>query len=111
MRPYFKKMTAFGTELSKGQITSTEENLKKIKEIESEVKKEVDRVKNVGFSEEKINARGQLTVWQRLKYLVDPGTWRPLHTLYDPAENDEGTTNVIDGVGKISDRWAVIIGF
>lgn len=29
MRPYFKKMTAFGTELSKGQITSTEENLKK----------------------------------------------------------------------------------
>lgn len=111
MRPYFKKMTAFGTELSKGQITSTEENLKKIKEVENELKKEVDRVKNAGFSEEKINARGQLTVWQRLKYLVDPGTWCPLHTLYDPAENDEGTTNVIDGLGKISDRWAVIIGF
>ncbi|MFQ5485215.1 MAG: acyl-CoA carboxylase subunit beta, partial [Desulfobacterales bacterium] len=111
MRPYFKKMKTFGTELSRGQITSTEENLKKIKEVENEVKKEVDRVKNAGFSEEKINARGQLTVWQRLKYLVDPGTWCPLHTLYDPAENDEGTTNVIDGLGKISDRWAVIIGF
>lgn len=111
MKPYFKEMTAFGSELSKGQITSTEENLKKIKEVENEVKKEVDRVKNAGFSEETINARGQLTVWQRLQYLVDPGTWCPIHTLYDPAENDEGTTNVIDGLGKISDRWAVIIGF
>ncbi len=30
MKPYFKEMTAFGSELSKGQITSTEENLKKI---------------------------------------------------------------------------------
>ncbi|MCP5054549.1 MAG: glutaconyl-CoA decarboxylase subunit alpha, partial [bacterium] len=61
--------------------------------------------------EEKINARGMMTVWQRLRYLVDPGTWSPLHTLYNPAENEEGTTNVFDGLGKISGKWAVIIGF
>ena len=63
------------------------------------------------FPTEKINARGQMTVWQRLEYLVDPGTWCPLHTLFNPNDNAEGTNNVIDGLGKISGKWAVIIGF
>lgn len=111
MRPYFEKMPEFGHELSPGQIKSSEENVSKIKEVEAEVRKEVERVKNAGLPEEKINARGNMTVWQRLRYLVDPGTWCPLHTLYNPADNEEGTTNVIDGLGKISGKWAVIIGF
>jgi len=111
MRPYFEKMTEFGHALKKGRIKSTEENLNSIKKIEKDVAGEVNRVKLAGFSEEKINARGQMTVWQRLEYLVDPGTWCPLHTLYNPMNNAEGTTNVIDGVGKISGKWAVIIGF
>jgi glutaconyl-CoA decarboxylase len=111
MRPYFEKMTTFGHALKKGRIKSTEANLTGIKKAEDEIKEEVDRVKLAGFSEEKINARGQMTVWQRLEYLVDPGTWNPLHTLYNPMSNVEGTTNVIDGIGKISGKWAVIIGF
>jgi len=111
MRPYFEKMTEFGHELKKGRIKSTEENLRSIKKIEEDVAGDVNRVKLAGFSEEKINARGQMTVWQRLEYLVDPGTWCPLHTLYNPMNNVEGTTNVIDGIGKISGKWAVIIGF
>jgi glutaconyl-CoA decarboxylase len=111
MRPYFEKMTEFGHALKKGRIKSTKENLNSIKKIEEDVADEVNRVKLAGFSEEKINARGQMTVWQRLEYLVDPGTWCPLHTLYNPMNNAEGTTNVIDGVGKISGKWAVIIGF
>ncbi len=111
MKPYFEKMTEFGHALKKGRIKSTEENLNSIKKIEEDVADEVNRVKLAGFPEEKINARGQMTVWQRLEYLVDPGTWCPLHTLYNPMNNAEGTTNVIDGVGKISGKWAVIIGF
>jgi len=111
MRPYFEKMTKFGNELKKGKIISSEENLKKIKEVEAEIEAEVEKAKNVGFPTEKINARGQLTVWQRLEYLLDPGTWCPLHTLYNPDDNAEGTTNVFDGLGKISGKWAVIIGF
>ena len=111
MRPYFEKMTQFGRALKKGRIKSTEENRIQIIEIEDEIADEVNRVKAAGFSEEKINARGQMTVWQRLEYLVDPGTWCPLHTLYNPMNNVEGTTNVIDGIGKISGKWAVIIGF
>lgn len=111
MRPYFEKMTKFGNELKKGKIISSEENLKKIKEVEAEIEAEVEKAKNVGFPTEKINARGMLTVWQRLEYLLDPGTWCPLHTLYNPDDNAEGTTNVFDGLGKISGNWAVIIGF
>ncbi len=111
MRPYFEKMAEFGHELKKGQIKRTEENLNQLKEIEAEIQGEVNRVKTAGLPVEKINARGQMTVWQRLEYLVDPGTWCPLHTLYNPMNNEEGTTNVIDGIGKISGKWAVIIGF
>jgi len=111
MKPYFENMMEFGHALKKGRIKSTEENLKSIKKVEENVADEVNRVKLAGFPEEKINARGQMTVWQRLEYLVDTGTWCPLHTLYNPMNNEEGTTNVIDGVGKISGKWAVIIGF
>jgi len=70
---------------------------------------EVDRVKNNGKSTEKMNEKGEMTAWQRLEYLVDPGTWCPLHTIYDPANNEEGNTGVIDGLGKINGKWAVII--
>jgi glutaconyl-CoA decarboxylase len=34
-----------------------------------------------------------------------------LHTLYNPLDNAEGTTNVVDGLAKIEGRWAVVIGF
>ncbi len=111
MRPYFQKMTVFGRELNSGQIKSSEENVGQVKAIEAQVAEAVEKVKNAGFPAEKINDRGMLTVFQRLAYLVDEGTWSPLHTLYNPEDNPEGTTNVIDGLGRISGRWAVIIGF
>jgi glutaconyl-CoA decarboxylase len=104
-------MKDFGQPLKEGQIKSTEANVGKIKAVESQVDEAVRKVKNAGLPTEKINARGQLTVWQRLDYLVDKGTWCPLHTLYNPENNVEGTNNVIDGLGKISGKWALIIGF
>ncbi len=111
MRPYFEKMADFGRELKKGALKRTEENLAQLKAVEAEVAQAVENVKNAGFPTEKINARGQMTVWQRLDYLVEPGTWCPLHTLFNPLDNEEGTTNVVDGLGKISGKWAVIVGF
>jgi glutaconyl-CoA decarboxylase len=104
-------MPTLGTPLNEGQIKSTEANMKRIREAEDEIRKAVEQVKSAGFPEEKINARGQLSIWQRLNYLVDRGTWCPLHTLYNPEDNAEGHTNVFDGIGKISGKWAVIIGF
>ena len=111
MHSYFKKMAAFGRDLSPGQLKSSEENVTRIKAVEAEVHAAVQQVHNAGFPARKINDRGMLTVFQRLNYLVDEGTWCPLHTLYNPVGNTEGTTNVIDGLGKISGKWAVIIGF
>jgi len=111
MRQYFEKMADLGTEMKKGQIKRSQENAEILKKAETEIEGEAEKVRNAGFSEEKINARGQMTVWQRLEYLLDPGTWSPLHTLFNPLENVEGTSNVIDGIGRISGRWAVIIGF
>jgi len=111
MRPYFENMPEFGHPLSEGQIKSSEKNVQNIKEVESQIKAEVEKVKNAGFPEAKINARGEMTVWQRLRYLVDPGTWCPLHSIYNPMNNEEGTTNVIDGLARISGKWAVVIGF
>jgi glutaconyl-CoA decarboxylase len=111
MRQYFEKMDDFGKALKEGEIKRSEENVKQIKQVEAGIDELVDKAKKAGMSEADINKRGEMTVWQRLEYLVDPGTWCPLHTLYNPADNKEGTNNVFDGLGKISGKWAVIIGF
>ncbi len=111
MRQYFEKMTEFGVPLNKGQILSSEKNIENIREVEAGIDEAVELVKNAGMPTEKINARGVMTVWQRLEYLIDPGTWNPLHTLFNPEDNVEGTTNVIDGLAKISGKWCVVAGF
>ncbi len=104
-------MDEIGKELKARRIKRAAESLAKLREAEAAIDSEKQKVEEVGFPTEKINARGWMTVWQRLEYLVDEGSWRPLHTLYNPLNNAEGTTNVIDGLAKIEGRWAVVIGF
>jgi glutaconyl-CoA decarboxylase subunit alpha len=111
MRQYFEKMTPFGKPLTDKQKEAAQENIAQIEEVEKDVAKAVDAVKNAGISADIIHKRGQMTVWDRIEYLIDPGTWCPLHTLYDPQLNEEGTTGVIDGLAKINGKWAVVIGF
>ena len=111
MHPYFKKMPGFGKELTDKRKASLAANKKAIEEVEAGIAAEVDRVKNAGLPAEKINSRGQLTVWQRIEYLVDPGSFRPLHTLYNPKQNEEGTTGVVDGLAQIGGKWCVVAGF
>jgi glutaconyl-CoA decarboxylase subunit alpha len=111
MRPYFEKMTPFGKPLTDKQKETAKENVSQIKEVEKIVAEAVEAVKNAGIPADTIHKRGQMTVWDRIAYLVDPGTWCPLHTLYNPQLNEEGTTGVIDGLAKINGKWAVVIGF
>jgi len=111
MRPYFEKMPGFGKELKTNRIARTQESRAKLEAIEAEIAAARKAKENVGLRAAEINKRGSLTVWQRLEYLVDPGSWRPLQSLYNPMDNPEGTTNVVDGLGKICGRWAVVIGF
>jgi glutaconyl-CoA decarboxylase len=111
MRPYFEKMTPLGKPLSDKQRQDMRQNVEEIKGVEETIAKAVEVVKNAGIPVEVIKKRGQLTVWERIEHLIDPGTWCPLHTLYDPQFNEEGTTGVIDGLAKINGKWAVVIGF
>lgn len=111
MKAYFEKMVDFGKPLTEKQIKSTEESVKQIREVEKKITEAVEKVKKAGIATEEINKRGEMTVYQRLEYLLDPGTWCPLHTLFDPMDEESGTTGVVDGLGKISGKWAVVIGF
>ncbi len=111
MKRYFAKMQDFGKELKEGRIKRAEASSAQLKEVEAAIRAARQKVEEAGLPAAEINKRGVMTVWQRLDYLVDPGTWHPLHSLYNPLDNEEGTTNVVDGLGKIAGRWAVIIGF
>lgn len=111
MRPYFEKMTPIGKPLTDKQKESTKDNVEQIKKVEKEVEEAIEQVKNAGLPAEVIHKRGQMTVWERIEYLIDPGTWCPLHTLYNPQFNEEGTTGVVDGLAQINGKWAVVIGF
>jgi len=111
MRPYFEKMPRFGRDLRENRIARSRESRAKLEGVEAEIAAARNARLDAGIPTAKMNARGMLTVWQRIEYLVDAGTWQPLHTLYNPADNPEGGTNVVDGLGKIDGRWAVIVGF
>ena len=106
MRPYFAKMQEW-TKAAKENKANAEE----IKKVEKEIEELVEKAHNAGISKETLNKRGEWTVHQRLEYILDPGTWAPLHTLYDPLDEESGTTGVVDGLGRINGRWCVIIGF
>ncbi len=111
LRQYFEKMPEIGKPLSEAEIKRSADNVKYIAEQETILADAAKKVEEAGTPAETIRKRGQMTVYDRVEYLVDPGTWCPLHTLYNPAENEEGCTGVVDGLGKIEGKWAVIIGF
>src|SRR3990170_8543800 len=111
MRQYFEKMDDLGKPLKPAQVERMKENRAQIEEVMKTIDAEVERVKNAGMPAETVRKRGQMTVWDRIEYLVDPGTFCPLHTLYNPTDNEEGMTGVIDGLARISGKWCVLIGF
>lgn len=111
LRSYFEQMPSIGRELKDTRRARLQPNADAILEQESIIAAQVERVRSAGIPAEKIHQKGQLTVHERLAYLVDPGTWHPLHTLYNPADNEEGCTAVVDGLGKIAGKWAAIIAF
>lgn len=111
LRPYFEKMPDIGKPLSEGEIRRSKENVDFIREQQKILAGEIERVRNAGIPAAKIHERGGMTIYDRLDYLVDAGTWNPLHSLYNPQDNEEGCTGVVNGIGKIEGKWAVIIGF
>ena len=111
MKSYFENMQPFGKALKQGRIKRASASMEELKQVEAHIEQQKNDVEKAGFSTDQINQRGFMTVWQRLEYLVDPGTWRPLHSLYNPQNNATGATNVVDGLARVAGRWAVVIGF
>ncbi|OPY13308.1 MAG: Glutaconyl-CoA decarboxylase subunit alpha [Syntrophus sp. PtaB.Bin138] len=111
MRQYFEKMDDLGKALKPAQIERMKDNVAQIEEVYADVAAAVDKAKNAGVPAEDVHKKGDMTVWERIEYIVDPGTFCPLHTLYNPAGNKEGVTGVMDGLARISGKWCVLIGF
>ena len=105
MPSYFQNMPQIG----KAVATPKADNVKAIKDVEEAIKARIDEVQAAGRSDESLNASGQMTALQRIALLVDEGTWCPLNSRYNPAHNKDGSTGVITGLGKINDKWAVVI--
>ena len=111
MIPYLK-MEEFGKPLRPRQKERMEENVSKIEEVMARIEAEEHRIREeVGIPTEKVHSRGQMTVWDRIEYVVDPGTFCPLHTIFDPGNEESGSTGVVDGLARISGRWCMLIGF
>ena len=79
MRPYFEKMDEFGKALRPAQKERMKENIVQIEEVMKAIEAEEQRIKDVGIPVELVHKRGEMTVWERIQYIVDPGTFRPLH--------------------------------
>lgn len=111
MRPYFARMDDIGKPLRPAQRERMTENAVQAEAVMKKIDAEVERIKNVGIPAEKIRERGEMTVWDRIEYVVDPGTFCPLHTIFDPENEESGSTGVVDGLARIAGRWCVLIGF
>ena len=111
MRPYFEKMDDLGKPLRPAQLERMKESAAKAESAMQEIDAEVERIKNFGIPAEKVRERGEMTVWDRIDYVVDPGTFCPLHTIFDPDNEESGSTGVVDGLARIAGKWCVLIGF
>lgn len=111
MRPYFEKMDGIGKALRPAQLERMKANVAQAEAVMREIDAEEERIRNVGIPVEVVHKRGEMTVWERISYLVDAGTFCPLHTIFDPENEESGSTGVVDGLARISGKWCVLVGF
>lgn len=110
MPGYFQAMPI----LQGGPIRNNAENSQQMKKIEEILQKKAVEMQSAGTPDDKIHAKGQLTALERIMTLVDPGSFMPLNSLYNPEDNDEEKIGIVDtgiikGLGRINGKWAVII--
>ena len=104
MPRYFQNMPVVGK-----PVRANEENANELRAIEEEIHGKIVDVLSSGKSDEDMNKKGQLTAMQRVSLLVDPGTWCPLNSLYNPQDNKNGSTSIVKGLGRVNGKWCVII--
>jgi glutaconyl-CoA decarboxylase len=105
MPRYFQGMPQIGLPLAKADT----ENAEALRAIEGEILQKIYEIQSNGRSDESLNQSGQLTAWQRIGELIDDGTWCPLNSIFNPQDNDSGSTSIVKGLGRVNGRWAVIV--
>ena len=109
MHSYFHKMNPIGSDLAKVKMKCDEANEASIREVEQGIADGIQKVLDAGIPAEKVHARGQLTAMERLHHLVDEGSFLPVNSLFDPAENREGSVGIIQGLAEIGGRSVMVI--
>jgi len=104
MPQYFQNMPAVNK-----TINVSVDNAAELKATEAELHDLIRQAQANGKPDEDINAKGQMTALQRVAMLVDPGTWCPLNSIYNPENNKTGTTSIIKGLGRVNGKWCMII--
>ncbi len=104
MPGYFKTMPVI-----KKAISANKENEEQLKAIEKEIHDLTKKALDFGKSDEDMNKKGRMTAMQRIDVLVDPGTWCPLNTIYNPQDNKTGTTSIVKGLGRVNGKWCMVI--
>ena len=106
MPGYFQNMPIIGKSL----VNQNPENEESLKAVEQEIHESIEKALAAGItSEEKLNERGQLSAMQRINALIDAGTWCPLNSLFNPEDNRFGTTNIVNGLGRVDGKWVYIV--
>ena len=106
MPKYFQDMPTIGKPL----VNVKEENANDLKAIEKDIHAKIEEILAKGITtEEKLNERGQLSAMQRINALVDAGTFCPLNSLFNPNDNKMGSTNIINGLGRVNGKWVYIV--
>ena len=106
MPGYFQNMPTIGKSL----VNQNPENEESLKAVEQEIHESIEKALAAGItSEEKLNERGQLSAMQRINALIDAGTWCPLNSLFNPEDNRFGTTNIVNGLGRVDGKWVYIV--
>ena len=110
MPGYFQHMSALPGEV----VKKNDENAAELKAVEQALREKAQELLNAGTPDDKIHAKGQMTAMERINHLVDPGTFCPLNSLYNPEDNHEVKAGVVDtgiikGLGRVHGKWAVIV--
>lgn len=104
MPRYFQNMPTIGK-----PVRANAENAAELKKVEEEIHSRIVEVLSSGKPDAAINEKKQMTAMQRVSTLIDPGTWCPLNSLYNPEGNKNGSTSIIKGLGRVNGKWCCIV--
>ncbi|MGE4276498.1 MAG: acyl-CoA carboxylase subunit beta [Lawsonibacter sp.] len=104
MPRYFQNMPVVGK-----PVRPNSENVEELRAIEDDIHAHIVAALSAGKKDEELNEKGQMTAMQRVTMLVDPGTWCPLNSLYNPQDNKNGSTSIVKGLGRVNGKWCCII--